>query len=95
MFDLPTLTIAQKKAYRIFRKSIISAGYVMFQESVYTKLLNNISKYKSEIVRIKKIAPEEGTIHALTMTLNEFKQIVTIIGNDFDVAFFLNDIVEI
>ena len=40
-FDLPTLTAANKKDYTQFRKYLIKNGFIMIQESVYTKLALN------------------------------------------------------
>ncbi len=36
-FDLPTKTTADLREYRKFRKLLITNGFVMMQESVYTK----------------------------------------------------------
>jgi CRISPR-associated protein Cas2 len=38
MFDLPTDTQEDKKAYRKFRKFLLSEGFIMHQYSVYSKL---------------------------------------------------------
>ena len=40
-FDLPTLTYKDQKEYRLFRKLLINDGFVMMQESIYTKLALN------------------------------------------------------
>ena len=36
-FDLPTLTLEDKKEYRNFRKFLLKRGFAMMQESVYSK----------------------------------------------------------
>ncbi|MDY0244393.1 MAG: CRISPR-associated endonuclease Cas2, partial [Sphaerochaeta sp.] len=41
MFDLPVLTRPQRKAYRKFRKWLIATGFIMLQESIYSKLVLN------------------------------------------------------
>lgn len=38
-FDLPTITPANRKDYANFRKYLIKNGFIMMQESVYSKLL--------------------------------------------------------
>ena len=38
-FDLPTKTTADLREYRKFRKLLITNGFVMMQESVYSKLV--------------------------------------------------------
>ena len=41
IFDLPVGTSAERKAYRKFRRYLIKAGFIMMQESVYSKLCLN------------------------------------------------------
>ena len=36
-FDLPSVTYADQKEYNKFHKFLIKNGYIMMQESVYTK----------------------------------------------------------
>ena len=40
-FDLPTITDKNRHDYRKFRQFLIQEGFVMMQESVYTKLVLN------------------------------------------------------
>lgn len=41
LFDLPVETAQQRKAYIQFRRALISDGFIMMQESVYTKIVLN------------------------------------------------------
>ena len=44
LFDLPTITEKNRAEYRKFHKFLIQEGFIMMQESVYTKLaLNGLS----------------------------------------------------
>lgn len=43
MFDLPTLTVEDMRSYRDFRKFLIKNGFMMMQESVYSKIALNQS----------------------------------------------------
>ena len=38
MFDLPTETSMERRHYRWFRKFLIDEGFIMMQESIYTKI---------------------------------------------------------
>ena len=40
-FDLPTISVEDRKEYTKFRKFLIKNGFLMIQESVYTKLTLN------------------------------------------------------
>ena len=42
-FDLPTTSAIDLKNYRNFRKFLIKEGFMMMQESVYTKITKNMA----------------------------------------------------
>lgn len=54
-FDLPVLTEANRRDYRLFRKFLIKSGFMMVQESVYCKLAQNNSVGDAIIDNIRKI----------------------------------------
>lgn len=80
-FDLPNIYSSDKKNYLKFRKYLLSDGFVMLQESVYSKLILNSSQGKFLMDRIRKNAPKKGIIQVLTITEKQYAQIEYIIGN--------------
>ena len=40
-FDLPTITVEDRREYSKFRRYLIKNGFVMLQESVYYKIVLN------------------------------------------------------
>ena len=80
MFDLPTETVSDRSAYRHFRKLLINSGFIMMQESIYTKLCLNGSAAKCVIDNIKKNKPEKGLVQLLTVTEKQYASIEYIIG---------------
>ena len=80
MFDMPTLTPAEKKAYKAFRKFLINEGFLMHQYSVYTKLLLNDTASVAMQNRIQKNAPPRGNITLLKVTEKQYARMVYIIG---------------
>ena len=40
-FDLPSVTSEEKREYLKFRKMLVKSGFLMMQESVYSKLALN------------------------------------------------------
>ena len=80
-FDLPVETASQKKSYRLFRKWLISEGYLMLQESVYAKLVVNEAAASAAIVRLKKNRPPEGLVQVLKVTERQFATMEYIVGN--------------
>jgi len=79
-FDLPTLKTEQRRAYRQFRKWLISEGFIMLQESVYSKLAMNINSSKLIIDNIRKHKTEEGNIQILVISEKQFNKIELIVG---------------
>lgn len=79
-FDLPTETNEDRRAYRLFRKALIKAGFLMMQESVYTKLLTTPSVERSVKNMIHKNKPEKGIVQMLTVTEKQFSKMEYIVG---------------
>ena len=92
MFDLPAVTGAEKKAYRRFRKTLLASGYSAMQESVYVKLLRSSRTVPSELAALDKIAPGDCKLHALPLSLAQFKRMTAVRGVPFDFALFSDDV---
>ena len=43
-FDLPNIYHKDKRNYQLFHKFLINEGYIMLQESVYSKLALNLQQ---------------------------------------------------
>ena len=67
-FDLPTLTVSDRRTYRNFRKHLVQNGFIMMQESVYSKITLNATAAKSVIENVKKNAPEKGSVMLMIVT---------------------------
>lgn len=79
-FDLPNIYARDKKNYLKFRKHLVNEGFVMMQESVYSKLVLNTQQSELLVERIRKQAPKKGLIQVLTITEKQYSQIEYIIG---------------
>ena len=79
-FDLPTLTVTDKRNYRYFRKFLILNGFVMQQESVYSKLALNGTAINNLKEKIRKAAPPDGVVEMLCVTEKQFSGIEMITG---------------
>ena len=79
-FDLPTETNEDRRAYRQFRKALIKSGFLMMQESVYTKLLTTPSVENSVKTMIRKHKPEKGIVQTLTVTEKQFSKMEYVVG---------------
>lgn len=79
-FDLPTLKPEQRREYRKFRKWLIKEGFIMVQESVYSKLAMNTNSSKLIIKNVKKHKAKEGNIQILVISEKQFNNIELIVG---------------
>lgn len=74
-FDLPTTTHKSLVEYRKFRKFLIKSGFIMLQESVYSKLVIN----RNSLALIKKKVydnlPSGGNIQLLEITEKQYASI--------------------
>lgn len=81
-FDLPNIYLKDKKNYLKFRKYLINEGFIMMQESVYSKLILNKQQSILLLDRLRKNAPKKGLIQVLTITERQYSQIEYIIGSN-------------
>lgn len=79
-FDLPMVSKSELREYRHFIKFIKSKGFIMMQESVYTKLSLNESVVESTLKEIRAKLPKDGIVSVLTITEKQFPSIKHLIG---------------
>lgn len=79
-FDLPNVYSKDRRNYMKFRKFLINEGFIMLQESVYSKLTLNSGQTKYLMGRVRKNAPTKGIIQMLTVTEKQYSQIEYVIG---------------
>lgn len=79
-FDLPVLTMEQRRAYTKFRKFLLKSGFMMLQESVYCKLALNATVANGIIDNVHKNSPTEGLVQLLTVTEKQYQKMDLIIG---------------
>lgn len=84
MFDMPTDTADERKAYRKFRKFLLSEGFIMHQFSVYSKLLLNNSATNAMVGRLRENNPKMGSITILTVTEKQFSRMIYLNGERND-----------
>lgn len=98
MFDMPTETADERKAYRSFHKFLLSEGFIMHQFSVYSKILLNGTASKAMVARLKQNNPKKGLITLLTVTEKQFSRMIylsgeydTCVGNSDNRIVFLGE----
>ena len=72
LFDLPTETKKEKKAYADFRKNLQKDGFTMFQFSIYVRHCASSENAAVHIKRVKSFLPELGHVGVMCITDKQF-----------------------
>ena len=80
MFDLPSTTSSEMREYRKFRRFLLKMGFIMEQESIYSKLALNTKMVNLISENIRKNKPPKGLIQLLVVTEKQYNGIEYIIG---------------
>lgn len=80
MFDLPVGTESERKDYRLFRKYLVKSGFLMMQESVYSKIAQNSTMADAIIENVKKNKPRAGLVQLLRITEKQYSKMEYIVG---------------
>ncbi len=80
MFDLPTDTSVDRRHYRWFRKFLIDEGFIMMQESVYTKICLNMHSVDKVELNIRKNRPPKGIVQVMSVTEKQFAAMKLVVG---------------
>ena len=81
-FDLPVETPQQKREYTKFRKYLIKSGFMMMQESVYCKLVQNSGVADVIQESIRKNKPGEGLVQILRVTEKQYSKMEYVVGEN-------------
>ncbi len=80
-FDLPVETSAQRREYRMFRKFLLRGGFVMMQESVYSKIVLNGTAANAVMQNVRKNKTPQGLIQMLVVTEKQFERMEVVVGD--------------
>jgi len=72
MFDLPTKTQSDKKAYHEFHKFLVNSGWIMEQFSVYSRVTLGTENTSSHLSRVNKNLPPKGCVTVLELTEKQY-----------------------
>ena len=87
MFDMPTETVEERKAYRKFRKFLLSEGFIITNFLFIVNCCLNNSANKAMIDRLQANNPKKGNITLLTVTEKQFARMIYLNGErDMSVA---------
>lgn len=80
MFDLPTETSMERRHYRWFRKFLIDEGFVMMQESIYTKICPNMHTVERVELSVETHCPPHGIVQVIAVTERQFASMKLLVG---------------
>lgn len=75
LFDLPTETKKQRKAYTDFRKVLLSNGFRQFQLSIYCRSCPSKENAEVHMNRLSRFIPEAGKVCIMCITDKQFGDI--------------------
>ena len=80
LFDLPTVTKAERKAYTKFREFLLDQSFSMAQFSVYIRHTTGRAQTAPIIRKIESAMPPEGKVDILQFTDRQYGDIVSLRG---------------
>ena len=80
LFDLPTETKKEKKAYADFRKNLQRDGFTMFQFSIYVRHCASSENATVHIKKVKSFIQEHGSVGIMCITDKQFGNIELFYG---------------
>ncbi len=80
LFDLPTETKKDRKAYTLFRKKLLNDGFQMFQFSIYMRHCPSRENADVHIKRVKAILPVKGHVGIFQFTDKQFGMVELFYG---------------
>ncbi len=81
LFDLPTDTKKDLRAYTLFRKNLIKDGFTMFQFSIYVRHCASMENAEVHKKRVKSFLPEFGKVGIVCLTDKQFGNIELFFGS--------------
>ena len=84
MFDLPVMTVSERRAATKFRKELLDHGYLMIQFSVYARPCVTFEQLEGHVEQIKPLIPVAGNVRVMFMTDEQWKKSFTVIGPNYD-----------
>ena len=80
MFDLPTETAKDKRAYVNFRKALLEDGFIMIQFSIYIRHCASEENAVVHKKRLQTCLPPQGEVRILTVTDKQYERMNVFYG---------------
>lgn len=80
MFDLPVDTPAARRRYTRFRKTLLDAGFMMIQYSVYARYCESEDAAEVKRCVVRGNLPVQGAVRMLSFTDRQFGKMEQYLG---------------
>jgi CRISPR-associated protein Cas2 len=80
MFDLPVVTVEEKRQYTRFRKYLLREGFLQLQFSVYARFSASRENAQKYYRYIQSAVPPGGRVRLLMVTDKQFGDMVSLYG---------------
>jgi len=80
LFDLPTSTQTERRAYTQFRNFLLDQSFTMAQYSVYIRHTTGRAQIRPIIRKVEAAMPPEGKVDILQFTDRQYADIVSLRG---------------
>ena len=84
MFDLPVVTVEEKRQYTRFRKYLLREGFLQLQFSVYARFSASRENAQKYYRYIQSAVPPGGRVRLLMVTDKQFGDMVSLYGTKFE-----------
>ena len=81
LFDLPAVSVAEKRAHTRFRHRLLALGFCRLQWSVYARAYRREKASGSDRVAVERAVPRAGRVRLLIVTELQFERMVCIDGD--------------
>ena len=82
MFDLPVVTVEEKRQYARFRKYLLREGFLQLQFSVYARFSASRENAQKYYRYIQSAVPPGGRVRLLMVTDKQFGDMVSLYGKN-------------
>lgn len=79
-FDLPMVTTDDRRQYTKFRRYLQMQGFIMVQESVYSKLAVNATAAQTIRNNLRNNRPNRGNVIVLSISERQYQEMEFLVG---------------
>lgn len=79
-FDLPVVEASDRREYTRFRKFLIKSGFVMMQQSVYSKIALNMTAANAITKNVRDNRAPKGLIQMMVITEKQYNSMEIVVG---------------